>query len=164
MRFHADTARDDARRVTAQDPFMSRLRNISFALAALLLLAPRLSAQYVVVVNPKNPITRLSPTQVSKIYLGKLLAWSINGQTQPVLAVDQRPDSPVREAFSKRVLRKSVSETAAYWRQELYSGRNVPPPEQTEAEALQTVRSDVGAIAYVSDKADLKGVKVILVN
>lgn len=143
---------------------MSRSRNTFIALAALLVFAPRLSAQYVIVVNPKNPITRLTPIQVSRIYLGKLLAWNINGQIQPVLPVDQRPDSPVREAFSKRVLRKSVSETAAYWRQELYSGRNVPPPEQTEAEALQTVRADVGAIAYVSEKADLKGVKVIPVN
>lgn len=143
---------------------MSRSRNAFLALAALVLVAPRLSAQYVIVVNPKNPISRLTPLQVSRMYLGKLLAWNINGEVKPVLPVDQRPESPVRDAFSKRVLRKSVSETAAYWRQELYSGRNVPPPEQTEAEALATVRSDVGAIAYVSDKADLKGVKVILVN
>jgi ABC-type phosphate transport system substrate-binding protein len=134
-------------------------------LAAATVGAPRAAAQkFVVVVNPKNPITRLNQAQVSRIYLGKVQAWDINGDMQPVSPVDQRLDSPVRAAFSQRVLRKSVSETASYWRQELFAGRNVPPPEQTEAEALQTVRTVPGAIAYVSDKADLKGVKVIAVQ
>lgn len=134
----------------------------SFVLAGVVLLAPHAAAQkFVVVVNPKNPVVRLNQTQVSKIYLGKLQGWDINGQIQPVSPVDQRPDSPLRVAFSERVLRKSVSETASYWRQELYAGRNVPPLEQSEAEALQTVRTVIGAIAYVSDKADLKGVKVV---
>ncbi|HEX8905601.1 MAG TPA: substrate-binding domain-containing protein [Longimicrobiaceae bacterium] len=143
---------------------MSRHRIVGLALAALLIAAPRLSAQYVVVVNPRNPVDRLTPTQVSKIFLGKLLAWSIDGKVQPVLPVDQPSDSPVRAVFSQRVLHKSVSETEAYWRQELYAGRNVPPPEQSEAEALATVRTDIGAIAYVSSKADLKGVKIVQVN
>lgn len=134
----------------------------TFVLAAVVLFAPHAAAQrLVVVVNPRNPVARLSQMQVSKIYLGKLQAWDINGQIQPVSPVDQRTDSPLRAAFSERVLRRSVSETASYWRQELYAGRNVPPTEQTEAEALQTVRTVIGAIAYVSDKADLKGVKVV---
>jgi len=134
----------------------------SLAVAAVVLFAPHAAAQkFVVVVNPRNPIARLNQSQVTKIYLGKLQGWSINGQIQPVAPVDQRADSPLRVAFSERVLRRSVSETASYWRQELYAGRNVPPIEQTEAEALETVRTVVGAIAYVSDKADLRGVKVV---
>ena len=134
----------------------------TLAVAAVVLFAPQAAAQkFVVVVNPGNPVARLNQSQVTKIYLGKLQGWSINGQIQPVAPVDQRADSPLRVAFSERVLRRSVSETASYWRQELYAGRNVPPIEQTEAEALQTVRTVVGAIAYVSDKADLRGVKVV---
>jgi hypothetical protein len=141
---------------------MIKKLSLPLALAALVLCTPRLPAQkFVLVVNPKNPVTRLSQAQVSKIYLGQLQAWEINGEVQPVAPVDLRPDSPMRVLFSQRVLRKTVSETASYWRQELYAGRNVPPPEQSEAEALQTVRTVVGAIAYVSDKADLKGVKVV---
>lgn len=135
------------------------------ALAALVLIAPRLSAQgkFVIVVNPANPVTKMSQSQISKIYLGKLQAWDINGKIQPVSPVDLKTDSPVRALFAQKILRKTVSETTSYWRQELYAGRNVPPPEQTEAEALQTVRNSVGAIAYVSEKADLKGVKVVMV-
>ncbi len=139
---------------------------LSLALVVLAVAAPQqLTAQkYVVVVNPRNPVVRLNATQISRIYLGKLQAWDINGEIQPVAPVDQHADSPLRAAFCQNVLRKSVSETASYWRQELYAGRNVPPPEQSEAEALQTVRTVVGAIAYVSDKADLKGVKVVSIQ
>ena len=138
------------------------------ALAALALLVAGAHAaaaqRYVVVVNPRNPVVRLNRSQVSGIYLGKLQLWDIDGERQPVAPVDQLHDTPIRAAFSQRVLRKSVSETASYWRQELYAGRSVPPPEQTESEALQTVRSVPGAIAYVSETADLRGVKVVPVQ
>jgi hypothetical protein len=40
----------------------------------------------------------------------------------------------------------------------------VPPPQQSEDEAIATVREMVGAIAYVSATADLKGVKVVNVQ
>lgn len=144
---------------------MSKKLTLALTFAVLTAIAPRLSAQrYVLVVNPKNPIARLNQAQLSQIYLGKLQAWDMNGEMQPVAPVDQHPDSPVRAVFSQRVLRKSVSETESYWRQELYAGRNVPPPEQSEAEALQTVRSVVGAIAYVSASADLHGVKVVSIQ
>jgi ABC-type phosphate transport system substrate-binding protein len=142
------------------------LKKITLALLTLTLAVPQsLDAQrYVVVVNPRNPVVRLSHLQISKIFLGKLQAWDFNGTLQPVSPVDLRTDSPLRAVFSQNVLRKSVSETAAYWRQELYAGRNVPPPEQSETDALETVRTVIGAIAYVSDKADLKGVKVVTVQ
>jgi ABC-type phosphate transport system substrate-binding protein len=122
------------------------------------------NGRYVVIVNPRNPIQRLSSFDVSRIFLGKLQAWDIKGQIEPVAPVDQKSDSPVRAAFSQRVLRKTVSEADSYWRQELFAGRNVPPPQQSEAEALETVRETLGAIAYVSASADLKGVKVVNVQ
>ncbi len=137
------------------------------ALAALSVGAPRATAQgakYVVVVNPKNPIRRLSQSQLSRIYLGKLQGWEIEGKVEPVLVLDQKSGSPLRAKFTQDVLRKSVSEADAYWRQEIYAGRNFPPLEQSEAEALAAVRGTVGGIAYVSADADLTGVKVVSVK
>jgi ABC-type phosphate transport system substrate-binding protein len=122
------------------------------------------SARYVVVVNPGNPIRRLNKAQLSKIYLGKLQGWDINGKIEPVVALDLKAGSPLREKFTQEVLRKSASEAEAYWRQEIYAGRSFPPLEQTEPEALAQVRSSVGGIAYVSAGADLKGVKVVSVQ
>jgi len=121
-------------------------------------------ARYVMIVNPKNPVGRLSSVELSKIYLGKIQAWNMNGQLEQVLPVDLPSSSPVRASFSQKVLRRSVSEAESYWRQEVFAGRNVPPPEQSEADAIVTVRNEVGAIAYVSANADLKGVKVVTVQ
>jgi ABC-type phosphate transport system substrate-binding protein len=120
--------------------------------------------RYVIVVNPANPIRRLSTTQLSKIYLGKLQGWDINGKIEPVVAVDQKSDSPLRAVFTEKVLHRSLSEAESYWRQEIYAGRSFPPPENSEAEALAAVRSTIGGIAYVSASADLKGVKVVSIE
>jgi ABC-type phosphate transport system substrate-binding protein len=120
--------------------------------------------KYVVVVNPGNPINRLSTTQLSKIYLGKLQGWEINGKIEPVVVVDQKPDSPLRKEFTQDVLHRTLTEAESYWRQEIYSGRSFPPPEQSESEALASVRGAIGGIAYVSASADLKGVKVVSVR
>ena len=136
------------------------------ALATLPVCAPRAAAQsakYVVVVNPNNPIKRLSYSQLSRIYLGRLRGWEINGKIEPVVVMDQQTGTPLRAKFTQDVLRKSVSEADAYWRQEIYSGRSFPPLEQSEAEALAAVRSSIGGIAYVSASADLAGVKVVSV-
>lgn len=136
-------------------------------LATLSIGAPCAAAQsgkYVVVVNPRNPIRRLNATQLSKIYLGKLQGWDIDGKIEPVVVLDQKAGSPLRAQFTQDILRKSVAEADAYWRQEIYSGRSFPPLEQSEDEALNAVRASVGGIAYVSATADLKGVKVVSVH
>ena len=140
---------------------------VLLVLAALSTGAPRAAAQsgkYVVVVNPSNPIRRLSQTQLSRIYLGKLQGWEIRGKVEPVVVLDLKSGSPLREKFTQDVLRKSSREAEAYWRQEIYAGRSFPPLEQTEPEALAQVRTSLGGIAYVSASADLTGVKVVSVH
>ena len=122
------------------------------------------SGKYIVVVNPANPVRRLSTMQLTKIYLGKLQGWEINGKIEPVVAMDQKSDSPLRVSFTQSVLHRSMSEAESYWRQEIYAGRSFPPPEHTEAEALAAVRTIPGGIAYVSASADLKGVKVVSIE
>jgi ABC-type phosphate transport system substrate-binding protein len=137
------------------------------ALATLSVGAPRAAAQsgkYVVIVNPRNPVKRLNAIQLSKIYLGKLQGWDIDGKIEPVVPLDQKAGSPLRAQFTQDILRKSVAEADAYWRQEIYAGRSFPPLEQTEDDALNQVRTSVGGIAYVSATADLKGVKVVSVR
>jgi ABC-type phosphate transport system substrate-binding protein len=143
------------------------LKRITLLLAVVLLGGAPAAAQstrYVLIVNPRNPIAQLSSSELSNIYLGKKQAWDMNGRIEPILPLDQTPDSPVRAVFSQRVLRRTVSEAESYWRQELYAGRNVPPPQQNETDAIATVRTQVGAIAYVSANADLKGVKIVSVQ
>jgi hypothetical protein len=146
----------------------SPVRKFALLLAALIPLGARpLTAQtgkYLVVVNPRNPAMTVSSTDLSRMYLGKVQGWKMNGRIEPLVPLDQKPDSPLRAAFTERVLHRSVQETIAYWRQEVYAGRNFPPVEQSEDENLSMVREMVGAIAYVSANADLRGVKVVRVQ
>jgi hypothetical protein len=70
----------------------------------------------------------------------------------------------VRDNFSRDVHGKPTSAVEAYWQQQVFSGREVPPPEKNEGSALDFVRSNSNGIAYVSSAADTGGLRVINVT
>ena len=115
---------------------------------------------FLVVVNEQNNVGSLSRNVVSRFFLKKVSRWDSGAVALPV---DLPPDSPVREAFSRRVLSKSVSSIKAYWQQQIVSGRDVPPPEKADdAAVLEFVQSNPSAIAYVSAAATLpRGVRAL---
>lgn len=140
-------------------------RRLLAALAALVVLSAARPARaqsdysFVVVVNAENPTRALPRSAVALLFL-KRATW---GDGQRALPVDQREDSPARRAFTKLVHKKSVTAIRSYWQQQIYSGREVPPPEKpTDAEVLQFVRANPNAIGYVSAAADIgDGVKIL---
>ena len=123
----------------------------------------RRGSAFVVVVNDQNTSAAVSRTVVSRFFLKKVARWE-NGAT--VLPVDLPANSPVRDAFSREVLAKSVSSIKAYWQQQIFSGRDVPPPEKgDDAAVLEFVLANPNAIAYVSAGATLpRGVKELTVT
>jgi ABC-type phosphate transport system substrate-binding protein len=141
------------------------------ALAAVLIAAivpdaradARRGSAFVVVVNDQNASESVSRTAVSRFFLKKASRWE-NGAA--VLPVDLPANSPIRDAFSREVLAKSVSSIKAYWQQQIFSGRDVPPPEKgDDAAVLEFVQSNPNAIAYVSAGAALpRGVKELTVT
>jgi ABC-type phosphate transport system substrate-binding protein len=118
---------------------------------------------FVVVVNDQNASEAVSRIVVSRFFLKKVARWD-NGAA--VLPVDLPANSPIRDAFSREVLSKSVSSIKAYWQQQIFSGRDVPPPEKgDDAAVLEFVQSNPNAIAYVSAGATLPhGVKELTVT
>lgn len=118
-----------------------------------------------VVVNTANPTTEMPRSIVSKMFLKKVSRWT-DWDNTAVVAVDQLEKSPVREAFSDTVHKKSVSAIKSYWQRMIFSGRDAPPREVvTDAEVLGLVRGEPGAIGYVSDAAELgDGVKELQVT
>jgi hypothetical protein len=53
----------------------------------------------------------------------------------------------------------------AYWQQQIFSGRGVPPLElSTETAVVEYVRAHPGAVGYVSAGADIRGLKVVEVT
>ena len=123
----------------------------------------RRGSAFVVVVNDQNASEAVSRTVVSRFFLKKAARWD-NGAA--VLPVDLPANSPIRDAFTREVLAKSVSSIKAYWQQQIFSGRDVPPPEKgDDAAVLEFVQSNPNAIAYVSAGASLpRGVKQLTVT
>ena len=114
-----------------------------------------------VVVHPSNSVGALSREQVSRLFLRKVARWP---DGVPVFPVDQRREAAVREAFTRSVHRRSVDMLTLYWQRQVFSGRQVPPPEnKSDAAVLDYVRSTPGAIGYVSADTDVRSVKVVQV-
>jgi ABC-type phosphate transport system substrate-binding protein len=113
---------------------------------------------YVVVVNAANPLTSLSKGDLAKIFLKKVDRWSNGQQATPVNLGDT---SPARERFTRDILGKSITALESYWQQQIFSGKNVPPVSKaSDAEVIEFVRANPGAVGYVSAKAaDAPGVK-----
>lgn len=115
-----------------------------------------------VVVNATNPTSKLSRQEVAAFFLKKVDKWSSGAAAVPV---DLAEGAPARDAFTRQVLGKSLATVRAYWNQMVFSGRNVPPPEKpTDADVVAYVKATPGAIGYVSAGADIKDVKVVVVE
>jgi ABC-type phosphate transport system substrate-binding protein len=140
---------------------MSRLFLFLLALAAPQERAP--AQGFVVVVNAANPVQSLSADQVSKYFLKKVGQWD-GGQR--VLPVELSETIATRQAFTQNIHRKPLSAVKSYWQQQVFSGRDVPPPvKSADTAVLEYVRANPGAIGYVSSAATLgSGVKTVTIS
>lgn len=141
-----------------------RLLRFPLIAAIVLLASVNVWAQggsYKIIVNSSNPATSLSRDDVSRIFLKKSTKFPDGRVASPV---DLPVNSPTRESFSKRIHGKPASALDAYWQQQIFSGRDIPPAQKSEGAALSFVRSNENGIAYVSAGADTAGVKVITVT
>ena len=116
---------------------------------------------YKVVANPSVSVSSISREELSRIFLKKTTKFHDGHAASPV---DLLTSSPVRDNFSRDVHGKPTSAVEAYWQQQVFSGREVPPPEKNEGAALDFVRSNSNGIAYVSSAADAGGLRVINVT
>ena len=115
-----------------------------------------------VVIHPDNTITALSKDDLAAIYLKRTTRWPDGTTARPV---DITRSVPVREHFSRAVLGRSTGAMVAYWQQQIFSGRGVPPTElASEAAVIRFVRDNPGAVGYVSPDADVRGVRVVEVR
>jgi ABC-type phosphate transport system substrate-binding protein len=115
-----------------------------------------------VIVNPANRETALSREQVSRLFLRKQTSWPSGGQVDPV---DQRSSSAAREKFVEWAHHRSPSALSLYWQQQVFSGRGSPPPEKAgDAEVIEYVAQNPGAVGYVSAGAKVGNVRVLAVT
>ena len=119
--------------------------------AVVLVSAPALQTRqdpaFVVIVNKANPVKTLAVTELRRIFMKQTRMWP---HAESIVPVDWDATSPVREAFSKQVLARSVREMADYWVQQSVTQGLTPPSTQRSSRALlRFVASVAGAIGYV---------------
>lgn len=116
--------------------------------AVLLVPTAARAATYKLVVNASNPVSSVTAAQAEKLFLKKVTRWDTGGEVQPV---DLADSSSVRATFSEEILGKDVPAVKSYWQRMIFSGRATPPPElSSDAQVLEFVRSNRGAIGYVA--------------
>jgi len=114
---------------------------------------------FLVVVHTSNPRSEMTKEEISNLFLKKITRWEETGKL--VYPVNQLKNSPARKEFSRKVHEKKIKAIKAYWQQQIFSGRKVPPVEKySDQEILEYVARKTGAVGYVSASADISGYKV----
>ena len=103
---------------------------------------------FVVIVNSEGPVTSLTRTQLSAIFMKRQRSWP---DRTVIAAVDRPVGSQLREQFSRSVHGKSVAYVTRYWQRLIFSGRDIPPPVlDTDADVVNFVSTHRNAIGYVT--------------
>lgn len=130
--------------------FRTALVGLSLMCAA----AQALAIEIVVVVNPKNPATRMFSEQASQFFLGK---------SSMFVPLDQAEKSPIRAEFYQKLSGKDISQVKAAWAKIVFTGKGVAPAElHSTAEVKKAIVADLNAIGYIEKSAVDDSVKVIL--
>jgi ABC-type phosphate transport system substrate-binding protein len=130
-------------------------KRIKPLLAAAMMCAalPALAAEIVVIVNAKNPASRMFSEQAAQFFLGKSTLFT------PI----EHTEGPLRNEFSQKVLGKDSAQVKAQWSKLVFTGKGTAPKEYgSSAEVKKAVAADVQAIGYIERSAVDDSVKVIL--
>ncbi len=138
---------------------MRKIFTVLATLALFVVATPAAAQDVKVIVNSANATADLPGDVVTKLFLKQTTKFPNGTAAQPV---DQAKGSSVRAAFSKSVLGRGVAAVESYWQQQIFSGKDVPPPTKaSDDEVVAYVKANVGAIGYVSAGASTAGVKVV---
>lgn len=139
------------------------MKKIVILLACILGIAGiSLAQDFKIIVNSANGAAAITKKDATDIFLKKKSKWPTG---EKAVAVDLGSSSAVRESFSSTVLGKSTSQVRAFWQQSVFAGGETPPQEvKTDAEVVEFVKSNPGAIGYVSSGASTAGVKTLAVQ
>ena len=172
LRLHHGREPPDGGRAVGEAPAGGRDRSPGMELrareraaaAAFVLMAASATAQEPprVIVNAANTATQIQRTAVLAIFMGEMTTWSDGKVIAPV---DQSMRSPVRAAFSDKVLGKPAMSVQIHWLRRIAAEHvNPPPTKPSDAEVVAYVRANPGAIGYVAaDFTPDETVKVVRV-
>lgn len=121
------------------------------------------NGELAVIINAENPVTTMTSSQVKLIYLRKInKRWKELNKN--ILPVDRKGDSEVRKSFLKEVLQMTSDEMTRYFTEREYQNAEAPPVKfATDAEIVEYVENNIGAIGFVNKNSIKAGSKVKIV-
>ena len=115
---------------------------------------PVCAAEMVVIVNPKNPATKMFSEQAAQFFVGKSTMFT---------PIEHSEGSALRNEFSTKVLGKDSAQVKAIWSKLVFTGKGETPKEYaSSAEVKKAVAKDEKAIGYIEKSAVDDTVKVVL--
>ncbi len=118
-------------------------------------------SSFKVIANSATTPDSMSKRDLARIFLKKKKKWPSGQAAAPV---EQRSNDALRAAFSKEVLGKSLEMVESHWQGQVFSGKGTPPKKLTsDAAVVSFVRSQPGAVGYVSANTNIDGVKVMTI-
>lgn len=118
-------------------------------LTTLLLTPMFVSASVVVVANVDKPIT-LSKSEVKALFMGGSTSYELT-------AVTLKRTDKTRAFFNARVIGMTESRIQSYWAQMRFSGRQTPPKEFKDADAIMAyLVENPNSVAYLSSDVELE--------
>jgi ABC-type phosphate transport system substrate-binding protein len=118
-------------------------------------------AELKIVGNAGTTPESISKKDLSRIFLKKKTKWADGRSAEPV---EQKRAPELRQRFSEEFLGMSLDMVESHWQAQVFSGRGTPPRTLAgDAEVVDFVRRNPGAVGYVSGQAATSGVNVIRV-
>ena len=111
-----------------------------------------------VVVNMRR-VERLDRADVARVYLRTRRFWN---DGSPIVPLNLEVSSPVRTAFTTRVLALDAAHLAGYWNEQYFHGVFPPTVLSSAAAVKRYVASDDRAIGYVDAREVDDTVRVVL--
>ena len=102
----------------------------------------------VIIINLKNPVNKLSLTEIKNLYLGKKRYWKNKSAVQ---AIHFPKETPEREFISTLLFKRSSYRMQRYWIRAIEKGLPITPPIEImrPERKLAYVNRNKNAIAYV---------------
>lgn len=128
--------------------------------AGLTVAMPIVAGDIAVVINAKNPTSKLSNEVVGDLYLRRATHFPGDGEAK---LLDQSPNSAVYENFYLQVAQKTPAQVQSYWSRLVFAGKGRPPKQAASAADIkQMVKENREMMGYVDQALVDQSVKVVL--
>ena len=118
--------------------------------------------QTVIIVNSANDVSNITQSTAADYFLGKSTQWPSAGKVAPI---EQNKTSEAGKAFLSKIIKMGDGDYKNYWVEKMLSGEAEPSKSfNSDADVINFVKQNKGAIGYVNEASVTDGVKVISID